>query len=200
MPRRLILSAAERTGLLSLPNHRDDLIRFYIFDEADLSLIRQRRGKSNRLGFAVHLCYLRYPGCALPTDIAPSIELLTFVAEQLQIDPGVWQQYAQRSETRREHAVELQSWLNLSTFGRPETQQHERPIGRDESKSSRPSASTSKKSNPASIQNRESSLPNKDLRRFQAPSGAVQLVHVCVLRPRVCDKYIWRDDEANCRI
>ena len=53
MPRRSILSAAERDGLLALPDSDDELIRKYTFSQADLSLIRQRRGDANRLGFAV---------------------------------------------------------------------------------------------------------------------------------------------------
>ncbi|WP_407219779.1 DUF4158 domain-containing protein [Escherichia coli] len=68
MPRRLILSATERDTLLALPESRDDLIRYYTFNDSDLSLIRQRRGDANRLGFAVQLCLLRYPGYALGTD------------------------------------------------------------------------------------------------------------------------------------
>ncbi len=55
MPRRLILSATERDTLLALPESRDDLIRYYTFNDSDLSLIRQRRGDANRLGFAVQL-------------------------------------------------------------------------------------------------------------------------------------------------
>ncbi|NTZ88486.1 DUF4158 domain-containing protein, partial [Burkholderia metallica] len=60
MPRRTILSAAERDSLLAFPDNRDDLIRHYTFSEADLSLIKQHRGAANRLGFAVQLCYMRY--------------------------------------------------------------------------------------------------------------------------------------------
>ena len=44
MPRRSILSAAERESLLALPDTKDDLIRHYTFSESDLSIIRQRRG------------------------------------------------------------------------------------------------------------------------------------------------------------
>ncbi|HIH7629529.1 TPA: DUF4158 domain-containing protein, partial [Yersinia enterocolitica] len=44
MPRRLILSATERDTLLALPESQDDLIRYYTFNDSDLSLIRQRRG------------------------------------------------------------------------------------------------------------------------------------------------------------
>ncbi|MGR9727026.1 DUF4158 domain-containing protein, partial [Escherichia coli] len=42
-------------------------LRYYTFNDSDLSLIRQRRGDANRLGFAVQLCLLRYPGYALGT-------------------------------------------------------------------------------------------------------------------------------------
>ncbi|EFX6534425.1 DUF4158 domain-containing protein [Shigella sonnei] len=68
MPRRSILSAAERESLLALPDSKDDLIRHYTFNDTDLSIIRQRRGPANRLGFAVQLCYLRFPGVILGVD------------------------------------------------------------------------------------------------------------------------------------
>lgn len=60
MPRRSILSFSESENLLALPDTKDDLIRHYTFNETDLSIIRQRRGPANRLGFAVQLCYLRF--------------------------------------------------------------------------------------------------------------------------------------------
>ena len=44
MPRRSILSAAERESLLALPDTKEDLIRYYTFSDTDLSIIRQRRG------------------------------------------------------------------------------------------------------------------------------------------------------------
>jgi TnpA family transposase len=116
MPRRSVLTPAERVGLLAFPTTGDELIRYYTFSESDLSAIRQRRGNHNRLGFAVQLCYLRHPGFALPTDAEPPVPLLAFVGRQLRIDPGIWPQYAQRPETRREHLVELQAWLNLTPF------------------------------------------------------------------------------------
>ena len=116
MPRRSILSAAEREGLLAFPNTEEELIRHYTFTEPDISTIRQRRGSHNRLGFAVQLCYLRYPGFGLPTDAEPPMPLLSIVGRQLHIDPNIWPQYAQRQKTRREHLTELQSWLGLTPF------------------------------------------------------------------------------------
>lgn len=38
MPRRSILSAAERESLLALPDTKDDLIRHYTFSDTDLSV------------------------------------------------------------------------------------------------------------------------------------------------------------------
>ena len=116
MPRRNLLTPAERTSLLAFPATDDESIQHYTFSESDLSVIRQRRGSHNRLGFAVQLCYLRYPGFALPTDAEPPASLLKIVGRQLRIEPDIWSQYAQRPETRREHLLELQAWLKLTPF------------------------------------------------------------------------------------
>ncbi|NNN27477.1 DUF4158 domain-containing protein, partial [Pseudomonas nitroreducens] len=88
MPRRSILSATERDTLLALPESQDDLIRYYTFNDSDLSLIRQRRGDGNRLGFAVQLCLLRYPGYALGNDTALPEPVIQWVAKQVQADPA----------------------------------------------------------------------------------------------------------------
>ena len=116
MPRRSLLTPAERISLLAFPTSNEELLKYYTFSESDVSTIRQQRDNHNRLGFAVQLCYLRYPGFALPVDSEPPMSLLVVVGQQLRIDPGIWPQYAGRSETRREHLTELQAWLNLTPF------------------------------------------------------------------------------------
>jgi Domain of unknown function (DUF4158) len=78
MPRQCILTAAERSALLALPIEKSELIRLYTFSEQDLSVIKQRRGDANRLGFAVLLCALRYPGQA--SDIRGLIAMRVLVA------------------------------------------------------------------------------------------------------------------------
>ena len=50
MPRRSILSPAERDSLLALPDTKDELIRHYTFNATDLSIIRQHRGPANQPG------------------------------------------------------------------------------------------------------------------------------------------------------
>ena len=116
MPRRSILSATERESLLALPDAKDELIRLYTFNDADLSRIRQHRGAANRLGFAVQLCYMRYPGIALTADAEPDAPLLRIVADQLKLPGDIWNDYGQRAETRREHLLELQSAYGFQSF------------------------------------------------------------------------------------
>ncbi len=116
MPRRSILSAAERESLLALPDSKDDLIRHYTFNDTDLSIIRQRRGPANRLGFAVQLCYLRFPGVILGVDELPFPPLLKLVAAQLKVGVESWNEYGQREQTRREHLSELQTVFGFRPF------------------------------------------------------------------------------------
>ena len=116
MPRRSILSATERESLLALPDAKDELIRHYTFNETDLSVIRQRRGAANRLGFAVQLCYLRFPGIFLGVDEPPFPPLLRMVAAQLKVPVESWNHYGQREQTRREHLVELQTVFGFKPF------------------------------------------------------------------------------------
>ena len=68
---------------------------------ADHALVGAK-SRANRLGFAVHLCCLRFPGYALPSDATPPDEVLAWVAHQLHIDPAVWARYARRPATRWE--------------------------------------------------------------------------------------------------
>ncbi|HHN8476448.1 TPA: DUF4158 domain-containing protein, partial [Morganella morganii] len=98
------------------PDAKDELIRHYTFNETDLSVIRQRRGAANRLGFAVQLCYLRFPGIFLGVDDPPFLPLLRMVAAQLKVPVESWNHYGQREQTRREHLVELQTVFGFKPF------------------------------------------------------------------------------------
>jgi len=99
-----------------LPDTKDDLIRHYSLSDSDLSIIRQRRGPANRLGFAVQLCYLRFPGILLGVDQPLFLPLLKLVADQLKVGVESWNDYGQREQTRREHLVELQTVFGFQPF------------------------------------------------------------------------------------
>lgn len=113
MARRSILTAQERQSLVALPDNQTDFIRHYSLSETDLSLIKQKRGDTNRLGFAIQLCYMRYPGIILGVKEIPDPYLLKFIAKQLKVSPQSWEDYGFREKTRREHLLELQQLLAI---------------------------------------------------------------------------------------
>jgi len=116
MPRRSALSDIEQEQLCVIPNSRRDIERLYPFSEPDLSLIRQRRRAENRLGFAVQLCLLRYPGRPLTIGREVPAALVQWVAEQVQARASLWLDYAEREETRRGHQRELTAYLSMRVF------------------------------------------------------------------------------------
>jgi TnpA family transposase len=68
------------------------------------------------MGFAVQLCYMRYPGIVLSINETPFFPLLNLVADQLKMSVNVWGEYGKRDQTRREHLAELQTIFGFQTF------------------------------------------------------------------------------------
>ena len=117
MPRRTLLSSEQRARLFSVPIDSAGMARHFILSTEDIALIRTKRRASNRLGFAVQLCALRHPGRVLePTELPPE-QMLAFVTRQIGTEPALFDEYARRAETRREHLIELQKFLRLRSFG-----------------------------------------------------------------------------------
>ncbi len=117
MPRRELLTATERLQLLAFPEDEAALIRLATLSKKDMAFIRQHRGEHNRLGIAVLMTYLRYPGRVLGEQEEPHAPVLKLIAAQIDISPDAWPLYAQRDETRREHLLELVSRLAMEQFG-----------------------------------------------------------------------------------
>ena len=87
MPRRDILSPEQRIDLFALPRDEGELIRLYTLSQHDLAQVRRNRGEHNRLGFAVLLCHLRYPGQELWANMEPDPRLIALMAKQIGPDP-----------------------------------------------------------------------------------------------------------------
>ncbi len=117
MSTRALLSVEQRDRLFAIPVERAEMARHYVLGAEDLKLIGSKRRAPNRLGFAVQLCLLRYPGHGLGPGEHPHELLVAFVAEQLSVAPSAFAEYATRDQTRREHAFELQRVLGIQRFG-----------------------------------------------------------------------------------
>jgi TnpA family transposase len=112
MPRRRALTGAQLAGLLALPATEAELARHWVLGDADLAAVGRRRRDRNRLGFALQLCALRYPGRLLRPGEAVPEPALRFVADQVGTAPDAVSAYGTRIQTRSAHLDELRD-----TFG-----------------------------------------------------------------------------------
>ena len=118
MTRRQRLSEAQIAELFDPPTEQRELVRHFTLAEADLGAIRRCRGDHNRLGYALMLCYLRYPGRPLRAGERPPPALLAFVAEQIDVLPDAIDEYLASERNRQRHAAECQEQLGLRPFGK----------------------------------------------------------------------------------
>ena len=84
MKKHEILSPQSRAALFDPPSDPAAIVPHYTFSSDDLALIWRRRRDANRLGFAVHLAYFRYPGRIIGVDETPSEDMLRFIADQIE--------------------------------------------------------------------------------------------------------------------
>ena len=117
MPRKQpLLTQLEREELTSIPGDESTLIRLTSFTPEEKNLIDKRRGDSNKLGFALQLCYLYCTGAVIEVGAVPNANLVSMVAKNLKIDVSKWHGYSERLTTRWEHFKELYEFFDLTPF------------------------------------------------------------------------------------
>ena len=80
-----LLTGDQRTEFVRIPSDITDreLEIYYTFSQFDLENIKRHRRDHNRLGFAVQLCVLRYPGWSL-SDVEPIPDfVIKYIAKQI---------------------------------------------------------------------------------------------------------------------
>jgi TnpA family transposase len=93
-----------------------ELAHYYTLTPEDLRLINRRRRGSNRLGFAVQLCMLRFPGRTI-TDLADiSTRVLALIAQQVGVPPAAFVSYGQRLPTIYEHLDEIRTVFGYRNY------------------------------------------------------------------------------------
>ena len=96
-----------------IPPDADSLARLFTLSRSDRNLVAERRGDANRLGCAVQLALLRYPGTALTYLDQPLDALVFWMARQLEIPAAAFAEYARRPQTMTDHARRLAATLRL---------------------------------------------------------------------------------------
>jgi TnpA family transposase len=113
MARRDLLNDTERRRLFGVPDDEASLVRLFSLSDADRDFVLSKRGARNQLGMAVQISLLRYPGFGLRLETRPPARLVQFLAQQIGAPWPVFQDYARRDTTRREHFAEAAEHLGL---------------------------------------------------------------------------------------
>ena len=93
MKKHEILSPQSRAALFDPPTDPAAIVRHYTLSPDDLALIHQRQRDANRLGFATHFAYLKFPGRVLGSAEVPSCDMVAFLASQLGIESDAYSEY-----------------------------------------------------------------------------------------------------------
>ena len=113
------LTPEQRYALTQIPADLSDreIARHYTFTQKDLDLIRQRRRLHNRLGFAVQLAVLRFPGRPLKDLAGIPDRVLAAIADQVQVPASAFARYGERDNTVYEHLDEIRGTYQFRECG-----------------------------------------------------------------------------------
>ncbi len=115
---RELLTPEERLKYLQISSDLSEweLGTYFTFTQRDLEIIRRRRRDYNRLGFAVQLCVLRYLGRTLSDIKEVPIQVLRYIAKQINIDVAAFASYSEREATKYEHLDEIRKEYEYQIF------------------------------------------------------------------------------------
>lgn len=122
MARRRLLSEEAWAAHYDPPVDEREIVRHYTLTRDDLDLIEAKRSGATRLGFALALLYMRWPGRVLVAGEVPPLPVLAYVSRQLDLHPSAFDDYARRDATRREHLAEITKLFGYAAFDRAAAQ------------------------------------------------------------------------------
>lgn len=119
MPARISMTGPQRDALLALPDDEAIVVRYHSMDPNDLAAINSARTPETRLGYALQLCCLRYPGRHLRRgELLPAV-MLDHIAEQIGVDAEVIADFARRAPTRYDQLLTIKARLGYIELASP---------------------------------------------------------------------------------
>ena len=113
---RELLTPEQRLALMQIPEDEWVLGTYYTFSKRDLEIINKRRREENRLGFAVQLAVLRYPGWPYTHIKSIPDSVIHYISKQIGATSSSLSLYPQRENTLWDHLKEIRSEYDFVTF------------------------------------------------------------------------------------
>lgn len=116
------LNKSQQAQLSSFPDtvNYNDLITYFTLTDQDKRAVPAKSSATNRLGFAIQLCALRFMGFFVKDIYAVPLVIVEFLKEQLGLNeaPG-HSEYGMRSQTRTDHIKAVEKHLGFKPTDRP---------------------------------------------------------------------------------
>lgn len=100
---RELFSKEQRKLFMKYPEDEWTIGSYYTFSKYDLETIMKHRKEENKLGFAIQLAALRYPGWSYSSNKTIPIEIIQYIANQIGTVPKALKLYSLRNNTSRDH-------------------------------------------------------------------------------------------------
>lgn len=113
---RELLTSDQRNVFMQIPDEDWIAGSYYTFSKEDLETINKHRRDENRLGFAIQLAVLRYPGWSFNHMKNIPASMINYIANQINVHPNSFNLYPQRENTLWEHLKEIRNEYNFVTF------------------------------------------------------------------------------------
>ncbi|KKB35323.1 Tn3 family transposase [Bacillus thermotolerans] len=113
---RELLTPEQRQAFMQIPEDEWILGTYFTFSKRDLEIVNKRRREENRLGFAVQLAVLRYPGWPYTHIKSIPDSVLQYISKQIGASPSSLSHYPQRENTLWDHLKEIRSEYDFVTF------------------------------------------------------------------------------------
>lgn len=112
-----LLTEIQRKELLSFEKlGAEEFNSYFSLSVEDIKLINKHRGNANRIGFAVQLCLVRYPGVSLSDDFFLPQFFLEYIGAQLEIPITEYQYYGKGKNTMLNHLAEICDFYNYQEY------------------------------------------------------------------------------------
>ncbi|MBG9550008.1 Tn3 family transposase [Cytobacillus firmus] len=113
---RELLTPEQRQAFMQIPEDEWILGTYFTFSKRDLEIINKRRREENRLGFAVQLAVLRYPGWPYTHIKSIPDSVIQYISKQISASRSSLSYYPQRENTLWDHLKEIRSEYDFVTF------------------------------------------------------------------------------------
>ena len=113
-----LLTPEQRAAFVRIPDDLSDreIARYYTFTPDDLVVIKRRRRPANKLGFAVQLALLRFPGRTITEIPSIPVQILAYIAHQIGVEGTAFAHYGTRENTIYEHLDEIRAVFGFRNY------------------------------------------------------------------------------------